>query len=656
MDLNIIRGDMDQGRLTDLKSKVLKKASSKVIHRNNWNKEVNSSPETNAERNTQTTVKHDNKSNGVIAGGSEHSSFTKKRDSTSKHEKIKQDVRKTHENSRAQKQKEKKTVLEPQSVRTDLSTRRSRRGSFESKSKPFATESSNDKAIKTGTVRSKVSENNTQNQVENGLDSFGITSRDNVRTISKTYTPRKSEPFVDEGASGRIFQTQPIEPTEIYIDPVKGQVRVTAGHDDRFDDIVNSSRTKVLIQPGSPKKSIDGLKRSCSIVDRDDSPEIHREVRDVFGFSTLDGNSINNTEGCTSDRSIAAKSPFAAAKQCNTEVEFWLRGLGIPDVDRYVRILAQNDVDLLDLEFMSASQLHDMGINTFGALDRILKGIRDLKIRPPVRDKRSTEKKKLLDVSCIAWENGDNETSALEGMVLEADCDTLVSTNKTSQSSQSKKHLLDCDTLKSRDSSCDVKHGDSYKYSVVNSIPIALSYEPVRRCGSAMSNVSSSTDRGSRSDSKNPAFAAKTHSSSAKCVDKRPPSAKVVVGAMSSNQKSGTSSKLNSVNSTSSQKAGAGQNKLRRSNSFTAPDRASKLANLEEKPTKGALIRPRSSSLTRESSRNSSAKTPKKTEQKKVTHSTRTRSRSADAVKRKALEGWYIGLVRFQSHVKVNLG
>lgn len=632
VDLDIIGSDLDQGRLIDLKTKVLKKASSKIIHRKTWRKEVNLSPETNTDINRHTLVKNDEKANETAINPSDKSKV--KKNYSAKHERIKAEVRKTHETTKVQKQKQIKQDHNLQ-VNSTETVRKSRRDSFESKPKHSSNNRDIIKTEKVTSVKDGSSDNTQVYPGINGVESGKVPDKDNVRSNGKTYTPRKLETLLGSGPGEGIFPTQPVELTEIFIDPASGQVRVTAGQDERFDEfnLMPGDNTRVLIQPSSPKKSFDGTKFPCTIVDRDESPEIHSEVRDVFGFATLTN---RGNDSYTTSRSVLAKSPFAAAKQCNTEVEFWLRGLGIPDVDRYVRIFAQNDVDLTDLEFMSASQLHDMGINTFGALDKILKGIRDMKIKHPPKNKKSLDRKKPLDASCIAWENGEGNMSPTQEISVDHRNDTLVSTDRTNKSCQRNnyqtyvKHSLSCDTSRSKDSNFRVR-SDSAEFNGIGGL--IASYEPVRRCGSAMSNVSSSTDLGSRTDSKHPSYSSSTQSSSAKCVDKRPPSAKMIVGGKSANQKLGS----RAGSSTSSQKAGPPQNKLRRSNSFTAPDRQSKLASLEERPTKGALIRPRSSSLTRESTRNPSGKNVK--EQKKVIQNSRTRSRSADAVKRKALEG-----------------
>lgn len=632
IDLGVLCSDTSQQRLTDLKTRVLKKASSKIVHRDTWTKD-----ESNVMKRDSSVEKKGKRQDRTASERSKIEKSQVKRCNFNKEGK--QDERKTTQNN-SRMQKQSKPDAEIQSLQSEISVRRSRRDVFDKES-GHTTKEKMTKGIEKETVlQNEYSFGRDEKQTEEG--DRKINGHTEVgQNSGKTFSSRKHNSFLGDREMGKTFLTQPSEPTEIFIDPAKGHVRVTSGQDDSGRDFTNLDRTRVLIQPGSPQKSIDGQKLPCSVVDVNGNPGTHAEIRDVFGLSDFTLYSDPNANQLINHKAVAAKSPFAAAKQCNTEVEFWLRRLGIPDIDKYVNIFAENEVDLTDLEFMSASQLHDMGITAFGALDKILKGIRDLKIKPSRKDRKPSGRKKPLDASSIAWENGESDQAIKQKSVYNNDCEESVSRDRNVNSCQNNETSvkLSFDTnVSSSGNFYSGKRGDKDRYNVLQSVDVLTHHEPVRRCGSAMSNVSNSTDLTCRSDNKQHSFAASTKSSSAKCVEKRPPSAKNVSSGKFSNQKPTVSGK---GGNSSHAKMGVNQNKLRRSNSFTASDGKSRLATLEEKPTKGALIRPRSSSLTRENTKSSAAKTLKKTEEKTVTRNSRTRSRSADTVKRKALEGVY---------------
>lgn len=604
-------------KLLDLKTKVLKKASSHVIRRDNWSVPTNKKSAKLTNRNVASAkMDHDNDENKnvkVKVNPKPHKTSTVKRNNSLKRE--------TNESSRsptyiAQKSKEnKQKKIKAQDSKKDVN------------------ETSNNATLEPNTIQSQrraridMFKGNGAKElpsrhvddlkvVENGVDNAATVGNESERLIGIACTPTKVQCNLNadtnrESTSG-FFQTQPLEPAEIYIDPQKGQVRVTAGKEESFRDDSSRERTRVLIQPGSLHNSVDGNNFTCSVVETGLNSSPNKEIRNIFG---LEGFNSRSDSPDILARYGTSTSPFAVVRQCNTEVEFWLRGLGIADVDRYVRIFADNEVDLTDLEFMSVSQLHDMGVTAFGALDKILKGVRDLKNLPSMQVNSSTgfqNSSTNLESSSIAWEDINGR-------------------QKKNMSEDKSKHKAS-------------KYNDSCHHETFVKQPGEFSLFGCgeRSCGIAVSNVSENGDSaGTSARSDNPSFASSTKSSSAKCSEKRPPSAKNTQSTKS--RTCGNQSQSKSVNQTTAN--------IKRSNSSASDKPLSKMTNLEAKPTKSVLLRPRSSSLSRELGRGNQETQGKKTdekrpdkrqEEKKEPRQFRSRSRSVDAVKRKALEGKFL--------------
>lgn len=585
-------------KILDLKTKVLKKASSNIIKRDTWSTPSrlvkpsnNKVPKVGKDKDKGNTGDKKENADTSITKPSKpvrrHNSLRRESSESSRSpgytvQKPKGNKQK-HVQAQTFKKERNQTDIEDNGIKPQ---RRSRIDVFKD---------NEEKSV--GSLRNSVSDGPDQN----GFDTDGTRGDRSERTIGMTYTPRKlqthSGKVVENGESSGIFPTQPQEPTEIYIDPRKGQVRVLAGREENFNDISSLEGTKVLVQSSPLQNSLDGNKLACSVVEESSISSPRKEIRDIFGLEDF------NTRPVSAGRKhVTSTSPFATSRQCNTEVEFWLRGLGIPDVDRYVRIFADNEIDLTDLEFMSASQLHEMGVTAFGALDKILKGIRNLKNQPITQMENSGGVK--LQSSSVAWE----EMSPVQ---------KKKTVNDKSNSKASKVR---------KSNSCH--HETFVKQSLEYSL---LGYRDTEneRCSSAMSQSEGNVETPKNSArSETPSFAASTKSSSAKCTEKRPPSAKTSSGVKNKSNVSHSQNK--NVNNSS---------KLRRSNSAASEKPEPKLCNLESKPTKGVLLRPRSASLTREPPRGTREIQGKKAEEKIEPRKLRSRSRSADVVKRKALEG-----------------
>ena len=598
VNLDLISGNLNQDRLAALKTQVLKKASTKVIRRESWAGAGESSG-TDRGRKQDTKVNGVSHVNGVTDAGKKSSGVKS-----------------------ATSLKKKGDIKKP--ISTDLSYKRKKDISDRSRQ----ASAGNSEVFKNTTHESSKNDQTERVARNESLTINKSTEKDvpNVPT-NTTYTPRKITPFMAKKLvnKNKTFITQPQPPPEIFIEPKTGEVKL--GPDmGNTGQSMELDGTRVVIARGSVDKSIDGTKLPCSIVDtniRHNNAVTH----DVFGLSDLN-NFAESTPNNHRHRFRENVSPFAASKQCNTEVEFWLRGLDIPDVDMCVKIFADNAVDLLDLEFMSASQLHDMGITAIGSLDKILKGIKDLKTQPLKNKDRGLGKSKQLDPSSLKWESDDTLSETARSVLKDKKPD--------SSRSHVRHHSLSDETFVKR--SLETYNNDHLELNLGRSSS-QLSNADVNslRCSSRMSNVSASLDLGSRSRPGTPSFAASTHASSAKCTEKKPPSASKMI----------TKSLSQSTNKllTQSVNLKTSQNGLRRSNSAVF-ERSTKKDNLESKPTRGVLIRPRSASLTRVSTKGNQDTVVKKADvkEKKLEpvqekKSIRRRSRSADAVKRKALEG-----------------
>ncbi|XP_053399085.1 uncharacterized protein LOC123558283 [Mercenaria mercenaria] len=592
MDLSPERAD----KILDLKTKVLKKASSHVIRRETWSAPSDTK---SVKPNKNLSKAHQNKPDSKNSHIKTNASSTKPHKPVRRSNSLKREPSESSRSPTAVVEKSKEN--KQKKIQVHSSRREPNKSVAEQNGVHSQRRSRIDTCMfKDNEMKEEVLEHvNGLMLTENGVDNNQNNGNESSRSVGRTYTPRKFQSHSNAGEYGMpqgIFQTQPPEPPEIYIDPRKGQVRILAGKDESFNDVSSLEGTKVLIQPGSVHNSVDGNKLACSVVDNVFSSSPQQEIRDIFGLEDFNTRSNRPSSG---RQDITSTSPFATSRQCNSEVEFWLRGLGIPDVEKYVRIFADNEIDLTDLEFMSASQLHDMGVTAFGALDKILKGIRDLKNLPVTQMGRSGDIK--LQSSSIAWEE----------------------VNNTQNKKASKKSKFKASNKILKDNSC---HSETFvKQSGAYDVLGGTETSRIR-CSSAMSNVSESAESVKNSArGENPSFAASTKSSSAKCTEKRPPSARNTASAKS---KSDT--------------------KLKRSNSSASEKPVSKLTNLETKPAKGVLLRPRSSSLTRESAKSGREIQMKKIEEKKEPRQLRSRSRSADVVKRKALEGVHAAAKKFE--------
>ncbi|KAL3880644.1 hypothetical protein ACJMK2_032868 [Sinanodonta woodiana] len=64
---------------------------------------------------------------------------------------------------------------------------------------------------------------------------------------------------------------------------------------------------------------------------------------------------------------------------CDPRVENWLRSLAFVDVEKYIKIFADNEIDMAELELLTPVELHEMGVHAVGALNKMVRGIKRLR-------------------------------------------------------------------------------------------------------------------------------------------------------------------------------------------------------------------------------------------------------------------------------------
>ena len=593
--------DGDGGKILDLKTKVLKKASSKIIRRDTWH-----SPS----RQSETTGKAENfnvsSSPGKISKDSWADSAGKRKQKSRAITKHKSDSFKENKKSNKNSADKNDTVLSNRVVGKHLDvndmrngedvkindktfgSRQSRKDMHISERKTFLTECDDRKVVDSHT--------NSEDNKTIGSEKAGQNGR--VASDDVSFEVRNKQP----------------EASEIFIDPITAEVRIRSLGNRALNDSSEIERTKVFIQ-GDAKASAEAPQSfKFSIMERDKSPPIGGEIRDVFGLLGSDTKSVLPH---AVKKTISSLSPSALAKDCDTEVEFWLRGLGLIDVEEYVKMFAKNEIDLLDLEFMSAAQLHDMGVKDSEALNILLNGVRELRNLPPDKGvkRENTGFKRGLQAASIAWEEASTDKRKVKSAEQRQSGKKTGKTespeppkNKTFTKGNIENLKLNggdrAETASSRNNSAMSNYSD-YNLENLDSF----------RGSSRNQNLTTNAQ---------PKASNKNIYSQYEKVSSRPANAKS--NKPPPNSKSQVQKKTASVPN----RKGKSQDQ--------ATDSQSRLQSLEARPARSVLLK-RSASLTRETGRgeNRKAKDQKEMQTKKA--AVRGRSRSAEAVRRKALEG-----------------
>lgn len=79
-----------------------------------------------------------------------------------------------------------------------------------------------------------------------------------------------------------------------------------------------------------------------------------------------------------------------SVSKCDPLVKKWVRSLGLLEEEKYLKLFADNEIDMSELSQLTPLQLNEMGITAFGALNKILRGIKDLKRDSPPDEKNIT--------------------------------------------------------------------------------------------------------------------------------------------------------------------------------------------------------------------------------------------------------------------------
>ena len=79
---------------------------------------------------------------------------------------------------------------------------------------------------------------------------------------------------------------------------------------------------------------------------------------------------------------------------CDPEVALWLRSLNLKDVERYINIFTEHEVDMECLLLITDDQIKEMGIRAVGAYTKILQALHDLRAQ---KAQEAHRKKELED-------------------------------------------------------------------------------------------------------------------------------------------------------------------------------------------------------------------------------------------------------------------
>lgn len=80
-----------------------------------------------------------------------------------------------------------------------------------------------------------------------------------------------------------------------------------------------------------------------------------------------------------------------ALSKCDPHVKDWISGLGLIEEEKYIKLFSENEIDMNEVPQLTALQLNEMGITAFGALNKILRGIKELKQKYKPEKKNSME-------------------------------------------------------------------------------------------------------------------------------------------------------------------------------------------------------------------------------------------------------------------------
>ncbi|XP_067663814.1 uncharacterized protein [Haliotis asinina] len=68
---------------------------------------------------------------------------------------------------------------------------------------------------------------------------------------------------------------------------------------------------------------------------------------------------------------------------CDQDVMAWIQDLGLRECSRYIKVFAENEIDMETLKDLTAEQLNQMGITAVGPVNKILRAVSALKSSPP---------------------------------------------------------------------------------------------------------------------------------------------------------------------------------------------------------------------------------------------------------------------------------
>lgn len=104
---------------------------------------------------------------------------------------------------------------------------------------------------------------------------------------------------------------------------------------------------------------------------------------EVFKILSLPSNSQTSqtSKNFLHDSSHSQEEQKSSPKmaKCDPLVRNWIKSLGLLEEEKYLNLFADNEIDMAEISQLTALQLNEMGITAFGALNKILRGIKNLR-------------------------------------------------------------------------------------------------------------------------------------------------------------------------------------------------------------------------------------------------------------------------------------
>lgn len=161
-----------------------------------------------------------------------------------------------------------------------------------------------------------------------------------------------------------------------------------------------SNDEKLTYKPPTSKLKQTNIKPSQALERSRDS--------EVFKILSMSSNQRKNASAedvsfivQKSQKETSDSSTDIALSKCDPHVKAWISGLGLIEEEKYIKLFSENEIDMNEVPQLTALQLNEMGITAFGALNKILRGIKDLrqKSKPEIKNSMESRSSKMLSSS-----------------------------------------------------------------------------------------------------------------------------------------------------------------------------------------------------------------------------------------------------------------